>query len=184
MIVTAQPTLTVDEFYRQHGGELGVDLVRGQLVRYPMPGARHGLVCVNAVMIFGQFIREKKLGRAMSNDTLIRTGPDTLRGADVCFVSYSRLPVGAPLPEGILEFPPDLVVEVRSPSDLWTEALAKVLDYLSAGVPVVVILDSKTDSASVFRSDVRQDIFEKPETLTLPDVLPGFAVPVAQFFEE
>ena len=184
MIVTAQPTLTVDEFYRQHGGELGVDLVRGQLVRYPMPGARHGLVCVNAVMIFGQFIREKKLGRAMSNDTLIRTGPDTLRGADVCFVSYSRLPVGAPLPEGILEFPPDLVVEVRSPSDLWINALTKARDYLTAGVPVVVILDLMTDSASMFRPSDRWNNIEKHETLTLPDVLPGFAVPVTQFFEE
>ncbi len=120
----------------------------------------------------------------MGNDTLIRTGPDTLRGADVCFVSYSRLPVGAPLPEGILEFLPDLVVEVRSPSDLWINALTKARDYLTAGVPVVVILDLMTDSASMFRPADRWNNIEKHETLTLPDVLPGFAVPVAQFFED
>ncbi len=178
MIVPAQPTLTVEQFYQRHGGELGVDLVRGQLVRYPMPEIEHGRVCASATIIFGQFIREKKLGRVMSNDTLIRTGPD------VCFASYFRLSAGVPPPKGVMEFPPDLVVEFRSPSDLWTEALTKMIDYLKAGVPVVVILDLKTESASIFRSNDRPRIFEKHETLTLPDVLPGFAVPVAQFFEE
>ena len=101
----------------------------------------------------------------------------------MCYVGYGKLPAG-PSPEGMLEVTPDLVIEVRSPSDLWTDALAKMLDYLRASVPVVVILDPKTESASVFRSGTRQEMFEKDQTLTLPDVLPGFAVPVAQFFEE
>lgn len=79
---------------------------------------------------------------------------------------------------------PDLVIEVRSPSDLWTDALSKMLDYLRIGVPVVIILDPKTESASLFRSGTRQETFEKDQTLTSPDVLANFAVPVAQFFEE
>ena len=57
-----------------------------------------------------------------------------------------------------------------------------MLDYIRAGVPVVVILDPKTRSASVFRNQDRQDIFEADEILTVPDVLPGFAVPVASLF--
>jgi Uma2 family endonuclease len=84
----------------------------------------------------------------------------------------------------MLEVPPDLVIEVRSSSDLWADALGKMLDYIRIGVPVVVILDLPTESASVYRPGTRQDIFEKDQTLTLPDVLPGFAVPVARFFEE
>jgi Uma2 family endonuclease len=98
-------------------------------------------------------------------------------------VSYTKLPPGLS-PEGVLEVAPELVIEVRSPSDLWTDALGKMLDYLQIGVPVVVILDPKTESASVFRSGTRQETFEKNQTLTLPDVLPGFEVPVARFFEE
>jgi Uma2 family endonuclease len=84
----------------------------------------------------------------------------------------------------VLEVPPELVIEVKSPYDLWTDLLAKVLDYLRAGIGVVVVIDPKTESASVFRAGDRQDIFEKDETLTIPDVLPGFEVPVARFFEE
>lgn len=183
MVVVTPPRMTAEEFFKLHGSESNVDLVRGQLVRYPMPGAKHGVVCLTAGSIVRDFVRAQKLGRVMGNDTLIRVTADSARGADVCYVSYAKLPQGA-TPDGMLEVPPDLVIEVRSPSDLWTDALGKMLDYIRFGVPVVVILDPPTESASVYRPGTRQDIFEKDQTLTLPDVLPGFAVPVARFFEE
>jgi|SRR5581483_27149 len=184
MVVASPPAMTLDEFFKLHGHESNVELVRGQVVRYPMAGAKHGFINVNAAMIIGGFVRSHKLGRVMSNDTFVRVAADTVRGADVCFLSYARLPTGQPLPDGILEVPPELVVEVKSPSDLWTDLLGKVLDYLRAGVAAVVVIDPKTESASVFRPGERQDVFEKDQTLTLPDVLPGFEVPVARFFEE
>jgi len=58
----------------------------------------------------------------------------------------------------------------------------KVLDYLRAGVSVVVILDPATRSASVYRDNVRQETFEVDQNLVLPDVLPNFSVPVAALF--
>jgi Uma2 family endonuclease len=183
MVVATPPTMTVEEFFRLHGHESNVELVRGQVVRYPMPGARHGVIALNAGAIIREFVKANKLGRAMGTDTLIRISSDTTRGADVAFVSYAKLPPG-PSPEGILEVAPDLVVEVRSPSDLWTQLFGKVHEYLDIGVPVVVILDPPTESASVYRPGARQQIFEKDQTLTIPDVLPGFEVPVARFFEE
>lgn len=184
MVVATPPALTIDEFLKLHGGELGVELVRGQVVRYPMPGFKHGRVCLNAAIVVGEFVRNVKTGRACSNDTFVRISDGTLRGADVAYWSYSRLPQEGPVPDGVIDAPPELVVEVRSPSDLWTDMLGKMLDYIRAGVDVVVILDLPTESASVYRSGTRQEMFEKDETLTIPDVLPGFAVPVARFFEE
>ncbi len=182
MVVASPAAMTLDEFFKLHGHESNVELVRGQVVRYPMAGAKHGVINLNAGSIIRDFVRSHKLGRVMSNDTLVRVAADTARGADVCFLSYAKLPAG--VPDGILEVPPELVVEVKSPSDLWTDLLGKVLDYLRAGVAVVVVIDPKTESASVFRPGERQDVFEKDQTLTIPDVLPGFEVPVARFFEE
>lgn len=182
MIATAEPTLTADEFMDRHGGELGVDLVRGQVVRHPMPGGKHGRVCTNVSFAAEAFLRATPLGRTFSNDTFVRIGPDTLRGGDICYWSFATLPLDQPIPDGVIEAPPDLVFEVRSPSDLWTDVIAKMLEYIRIGVPVVVILDPKTESASVFRPGDRQDIYEKDQTLALPDVLPGFAAPVADFF--
>ena len=38
-------------------------------------------------------------------------------------------------------------------------------------------------SASVYRNDTRQQIFDAEDELTVPDVLPGFAVIVGKLFE-
>jgi hypothetical protein len=46
----------------------------------------------------------------------------------------------------------------------------------------VVVLDPATTSASVYRSDEFQQIFHNGDTLTLPDVLPGFSVVVSRLF--
>jgi len=78
---------------------------------------------------------------------------------------------------------PDLVVEVRSPTDRWNAIFAKVSEYLTAGVRVVVVLDPATTSASVYRMDELQQIFHHSDVLTLPDVLAGFSVVVSRLFE-
>jgi Uma2 family endonuclease len=183
MVVALPPKLTVDEFFRLHGHESNVELVRGTVVRWPMPGAEHGAVASAADFELRGFARANKLGRVMSNDTLVRLGPDTTRGADVCFLSYAKLPADQKLPKGVLEAIPELVVEVKSPSDSWTDVLSKVEDYLGAGVEVVLVLDPATESASAYRTGANQLTFAKDGELTVPDVLPGFAVPVARFFE-
>lgn len=183
-MVVATPKLTANEFFKLHGEESRVDLVRGIVTRFPMAGADYGYVCSNANFEVRAFAQANKLGRVMGNDTLIRLSSDTARGADVCFLSYAKLPADRRLPKGMLEVMPELVVEVRSPSDLWTEVFGKVTDYIDAGVTAVVVLDSQTETASVYRTGTTQETFAKDQTLTAEDVLPGFAVPVARFFAE
>ena len=174
--------LTAEEFARRHAGDY-VELIDGQVEPLPMPKFPHGKVCAKAVRYLGNFIEDNDLGVLCSNDTFVltRRNPDRVRGADVCYWRKDRLPPGD-LPD-IIPNPPDLVVEVRSPTDAWTKAFAKVIEYLEAGVRVVVLIDPGTATASVYRPDELQQIHDNGDELTLPDVLPGFAVPVRKFFE-
>ena len=48
---------------------------------------------------------------------------------------------------------------------------------------MVIVLDPEKQSASVCRPGPVQTDFHVGDTLTIPDVLPGFAVPVAVLFE-
>ena len=133
-----------------------------------------------------EVVKAAGLGRVMCNDTFVRVGtnPATFRGADVCFVSYAKLPKDQPRPKGPLEVPPDLVIEVRSPTDRTSDVLVKVGEYLGAGVTVVVVLDPNLECATVYRqTDDFPQRMHNGDELTLPDVLPGFAVPVRRFFE-
>ena len=89
---------------------------------------------------------------------------------------------GAESPDGLLSVVPNLVVEVRSPSDRWGEIFTKVGEYLRAGVVVVVVLDPASASASVYRMEEIQQVFHNGDALVLPDVLPGFSVAVEPLF--
>ncbi|MBH8566619.1 Uma2 family endonuclease [Nostoc sp. CENA67] len=163
-----------------------MELVKGRVVRTPMPEAEHGEVCLNAGALIRDAAKTGSLGRVMGNDTFVRvaTNPDTYRGADVCFISYARLPKGQPRPKGPLEVPPDLVVEVRSPTDRTSDIWVTVGEYLGAGVTVVVVLDPALEAAAVYRQgDDFPQRWHNGDELTLPDVLPGFAVPVRRLFE-
>jgi Uma2 family endonuclease len=173
MVVPTPPKLTADEFLELHGDESRVDLVRGYVVRYPMPGPEHGYIGGNAYFELSAFARAHKLGRAMINDTFIRLADGTVRGADVCFISYARLPAGQKLPKVALDVMPEVVVEVRSPSDLWTEVFAKVGDYLDAGVAVVVVLDPATETATVLRPGRRRKRSRRAGRWSCPTCCPG-----------
>jgi len=175
--------MTALEFAQRHGGD-SVELVRGQMRELPMPFPKHGKICCCMGYFLNEHALKNDVGHVMSNDSFVPTGknPDTVRGADLCFYSYSRLPKGQ-VPDGLLPVVPDLIVEVRSPSERWGELFAKVGEYLQVGVRAVIVLDPASASASVYRPDELQQIFHNGDALVVPDVLPGFCVPVQRLFE-
>jgi Uma2 family endonuclease len=124
------------------------------------------------------------IGRALSNDSGIVTerDPDTVRGADIAYYSFERVPKG-PLPAGLLDIAADLVFEVLSPSDRWSEVQVKVAEYLDAGVRAVCVVDDDTRSVHVFRSDKPLQVFKAADEFALPEILSEFCVKVERFFE-
>ena len=178
------PTLlTAEEFARLYEDD-NVELVNGLVEEQEMPMPRHGKVCAKAVRLIGNFVEAHDLGHVMSNDTwvVLTRDPDTVRGADASFYSYARLPKGE-VPGGLLAAVPELVIETRSPSNTWPKLLFKRDQYLAGGVKVVVILEPEKSTAMVCRAGETPTTISGDTPLALPDVLPGFAVPVRQFFE-
>ena len=79
--------------------------------------------------------------------------------------------------------PPRVVLKVRRATEPWLDYLTRVVDHLRANVSVVLLADEVSSSVSVYRPDHPPKAFEKNETVTIPDVLPGLEVPVARFLE-
>ena len=175
------PALTLDEFLDKYAGAY-VEVIDGVVKEIPMPQPRHGRVCTKAARYLDEFTEAHQLGVVCANDTfvVIRRDPLQLRGADVVYWSKARAPDGVPA-RGPITAAPDLCVEVVSPTNTWTEVFAKVAEYLGIGVRAVLVLDPGTLTASVYRDqpETPQQVFDRDGTLTLPDVLPGFACPVA-----
>src|SRR6266704_3361199 len=120
--------------------------------------------------ILGNFVEEQDLGRVMSNDSGVVTerGPDTVRGADICYYSYTRMPKG-PMPTGYHSIAPELVLEVRSPRDRWPRILTKVGEYLDAGVLVVGVHDEHSETLTIYRPENVQQVLTLADDLTFPE---------------
>lgn len=175
--------MTAEEFLLLDDG-VPSELVRGRVVEIGVPAPLHGFFCALIVRLLGEFVHPRDLGRIMCNDSGVITerDPDSVRGPDISYYSYQRLPKG-PLPKGYLSVSPEVAFEVRSPSDSWNKVLAKATELVNAGVLVVSVLDPDEEAFFVFRKDGPPSIVAKDEVLTLPEVLPGFELPVARLFE-
>lgn len=156
-----------------------VELVRGRLIVKEPPGYRHGDITARLAFELMQYVRTRDLGQIVVGDpgfTLARS-PDTVRGPDIAFVQRARVP--DPLPTAFAEFAPDLVAEVVSPHDRPGEILAKVGDWLEAGVRLVWVIDPERRLARVYRADGTESVVSEREQLHGEDVLPGFQCEVA-----
>ena len=183
-ISPSTPVMSAEDFLQKHGDERGVELVRGIVRRKTIPGARHGLVCQRTSFQIGLYLQKHDIGYLFTHDTFVRTEqyPTTFRGPDLQFMSYGRMPKGT-VPTGVPDVAPELVVEVRSPSDSWKALTRKALEYLDADVKVVVLIDPEDQSATVFRSDGKTQTIGIDGTLTIPELLPDFAVTLKSIFE-
>jgi Uma2 family endonuclease len=182
--MAAEPLMTAEEFGRRADPGHPEELARGRIVRIPIPDQRHSYFCSSIGHVLAEFVHEHDLGRVMSNGSgvITRRNPDSVRGADIAYYSYDRLPRG-PLPAGYGRELPELVVEVRSESDRWLDVLRKVSEYLNAGVLAVIVLDPGPQVAHVFGADDAPSTLGPMEELVLPCILEGFGIRVGRFFE-
>lgn len=174
---------SADEFFAEYENRR-FELVRGVAKEMPMPELEHGHISSLINYFLTDFVRRNRLGRIFGNDSFIKVhdNPDSVYGPDICFISFERLPQGK-IPKGISNVIPELVVEVRSPSQRWTELITKVLDYLAAGVGAVMVVRPDREAVAVYRADADEVHFGREDILTLPDILPGFELPLGQVFE-
>jgi Uma2 family endonuclease len=78
--------------------------------------------------------------------------------------------------------PPDLAIEVVSPSDLYTEVDEKIGNWLAAGCQAVVVIDPRRRRATVHRRDAAVVSLGSADSLVLADLLPGWSLPLGEVF--
>lgn len=179
----AESLITAAEFAEMPNPGYPQELVRGVIVNMTPPKFRHGKVCNRIAYLLTGFVDGHQLGHVVGNDSGVITeqDPDTVRGPDVYFVSYAKVPLDAN-PE-YLTVAPDAVFEVLSPSDRWSEVLKKVAEYLLCGVPAVYVLDPELSRIHCYYPNHPEEILERPQQLKGVGPLENFLVPVAKFFE-
>ncbi len=183
-VAVAEQVLTAEQYFRLPAGGGVTELVRGRVVEMNPPGFKHGKRCARIAYLLSQFLVKHDLGHLISNDAGVVTerDPDTVRGADIAFYSYRRVPKKAE-PEGYPDAVPELVFEVLSPSNRWPEIHEKIGEYLQAGVIVVCVLVPLERKIYRYVSDHGPVELNEDDVFDLPKVLPGLQIPVRSFLE-
>lgn len=183
MATIEETLLTAEEYEKLPDLGYPSELVRGRIVRMKMPGFNHGKYCGRIDRTFGRFVDDHDLGHVLINDSGVITerGPDTVRGADVCFYSYSRVPKEA-IVSGYPSVVPEIVFEVRSPSDRWPKILEKVGEYLIAGVLAVYVVDPQDETVRIYDADEPGRTLRGEEELTFLEPVSAFRLPVRDLF--
>lgn len=164
------------------------EIIDGQFVEKPSMGSHeHGLASI-LLEILGPFTRAHGLGQVFTEVLFdLRPAIDRSRRPDVSMVSIKQYPLNRRPPRGVnaaWSVVPDLVVEVSSPSNTADEIIEKMEEYFHAGYPRVWVIYPPVRKVYVYESPTSVRIFAYEDTLEDEGILPGFRLPLAEFFGE
>ena len=188
MSTVAEPsTMTTEQMLALPDNDTDRDLIRGQLRESPITfhDMRHSSVAARiSCALVGWHPQHPQPGACVASGEpgfRLMRNPDTTVGIDIAFVSAE---VVANSPENFpyFEGPPVLAVEILSPSDSQERIDEKVSLYREAGVPLIWIVNPVMKTVMVVRAHEEPVMFNVRQELSGEPELPGFLVPVAEFF--
>ena len=172
-----ETSMTLEEFLESDLERY--EYVKGELIPMPPTSGEHGDISMSLVLFLGPYVYENQLGRVYTSDTGFRIG-DRVLMPDIAFLSSARLPENR---RKVFSIPPDLAIEVVSPTDAQFRIVEKALTYLSAGTQLVWVIEPVAKTVTVYRSETDIKVLTRENTLDGEDVVEGFSCQVAQLFE-
>ena len=182
-MTTTGQKITAEDLLRMPDDGFRYELVKGELRKMAPAGMRHGYLANRVAWRLTQHVEAHKLGYVCTAEPGFRlaSNPDTVRAPDVAFIGQERVEEIGDV-EGYWPGAPDLAVEVISPNDIYTEVEDKVLAWLDAGTRMVVVVNPRRETVTVYRSLSDVTILTKNDTLEGKDVVPGWTMAIEDLF--
>ena len=168
--------LTAEQFAQLETAEdEHFELIEGELIPLSSPTPLHARICGRLDRRVSDYFGSHPRGEAF-REIDCALSSNTVRRPDVAIFLAARAPL-IDLKKIPVPFPPDIAVEVISPSELAIQVHRKALDYLRAGTQEVWLLDPENGEIFV-QKDAGIRLLRGSEVLD-STLLPGFSVSVA-----
>jgi Uma2 family endonuclease len=187
MAEVAQKVLTWDEYVRGEPADLErYEIVDGVVIELPASTVKHQWIVGNLHLLLKQ--QENVVVVLVAPcDVVVRREKLRTRQPDLVLIRKERVSdLKALLQQERIDFAPDVVVEVLSPSDSITTLMEKLDDYHQIGVKEVWLVNPATETVEVL---VWQQegwnslgVFRRDEAIR-SKVLPELELGVSQVFE-
>jgi Uma2 family endonuclease len=180
---TRTQLVTAEELLRMPDDGFRYELVCGELRKMPPAGHVHGRLAATLTASLVRYVTANQLGAVYAAETgfILRRNPDTVRAPDVAFIRQQRVQEVGDV-AGYWPGAPDLAIEVVSPSDSYAEVEEKVFEWLEAGTLMVLVVNPRRRSVTVYRSLADIIVLTQNDALDGGDVVPGWTMPVKDIF--
>jgi Uma2 family endonuclease len=172
-------TLQDLEEIQQQYPDYRLELVKGNIIVMSPSGYESDEVAAAMVAQLHNWVRPRKLGRITASSAGFRLPNSDLRAPDASFVLAERLRRS---PKSFAQLAPDLTVEVKSPSDNLEDIRAKIQEFLALGTKVGILLNPDERIVEVYNFGQDAIILHDGDVLTVPELLPGWEVPVVDLW--
>lgn len=158
------------------------ELINGELYMPPAPGSFHQFILRNLGFLLWDFVRSNELGEvAFAPFDVILSDEDVVQ-PDLLFVSQERRDI---ISDRGCEGPPDLVVEVLSPSTERRDRELKRKLYANYGIRELWLVDPESRTIEVLGLEAddfaTRGVYPEDTSLSSP-MISGLSLPVGQVF--
>lgn len=183
MQTLTKKSLTLSEFLALPDEDITYELIEGEAVPKMSPKRFHSRVTLALSLLLDEWNQTQETKGEVGIEwavTLKRKGKDWCPVPDLLYISHQRLQ-SVPFDDVACTIPPELVIEIISPDQSFSDLSEKAVDYLNAGVNRVWIIDSPVKKVTVFYPDSPPQTQSNDDTLA-DEILPNLTITPRQIF--
>ena len=168
--------LTYEDYVELPDDGRQYEILDGELFVSPAPVPRHQGVSRNLLIILGTFIKDRKLGTIFDAPIDLILAPTTIAQPDLVFIRAGRESI---LTERAIEGPPDLVVEIISPSTDRKDRTTKAALYARHGIAHYWIVEPKERAVEIYELEgaaYRRVTAETGPAIVTSPLFPGLEI--------
>lgn len=179
MVLTAKDLEMVQAQLNEFAQDYRIELINGEIVLMSPSGYESDEVAFEFGRQLANWTKPRKLGRVTGAGAGFILPDSDTRAPGVSFVQAERLRRS---PRSFAELAPDLMVEVKSPTDSLKKLRAKIDQFLAQGTRVGILVHPGQRWVEVRRSDIKPVALKDGDVLTVPDLLPGWEVQISELW--
>ena len=179
MNLTIQDFEKIQELLQDASLDYQMELQDGNIVIMGPSDIVSSEISARLIAFLFVWIEPRKLGRLFDSSGGFILSDTNLRAPDVSFVSAERLRQS---PRAFGQLIPDMVVEIKSKTDRLKKIEEKIEIYLALAARVGILIDPDKQTVTIYRPNSEPTLLNNEDTLTIPELFPGWELPVAELW--
>lgn len=179
--------LTDDQFFALCAINRDLRLERtaeGDLIIMPPTGAETGCRNLEISRQVGNWTKGDGRGAAFDSSTGFKLPNGADRSPDAGWVLHTRLAeLTREQKQKFLPLAPDFAIELKSPTDVLADLLAKMEEYRETGVRLGWLINPETRRVHIYRPGKEIETLENPSEVSGEPELPGFVLNLREIWD-